>query len=77
MVELAQNLDIQRKLRDELSQFIIVDPNWDQLTSSLPYLDAFTHEILRFYPSVVETIRVVSNVPYDTYTRSRLYIVTC
>jgi len=74
MVELAQNPDIQRKLREELSELNIVDPTWEQLTNSLPYLDAFTHEILRFHPSLVETTRVANEdnvLPLSTPLQTR------
>ena len=54
---------MQRKLREELlSEFAGSDPTWDQLNSSttLPYLDAFVHDVLRLHPPLPETERIVS-----------------
>ncbi|PFH47821.1 hypothetical protein AMATHDRAFT_66733 [Amanita thiersii Skay4041] len=58
LIELCKNQEIQQKLRDELRQFSSLDPTWDQLTSSLPYLDAVLHETLRVHPPVSEITRV-------------------
>ncbi|KAG7441583.1 cytochrome P450 [Guyanagaster necrorhizus] len=60
LIELCKNLDIQNKLRAELLQFGNSDPSWDQLNSSLPYLDAVVHEILRMHPPVFETTRMAA-----------------
>ena len=59
LVELSKNQDMQTRLRDELAKFGPVDPTWDQLTDSLPYLDAIVHETLRVHPPAVEINRVV------------------
>ena len=50
---------MQTKLREELAQFGAGDPTWDQLSDSLPYLDAIVHETLRIHPPAVEINRVV------------------
>ncbi|KAH7913961.1 cytochrome P450 [Hygrophoropsis aurantiaca] len=61
LLELAQNTEVQDKLREEiLSQFPGADPTYDQLTSGLPYLDAVVHEILRIHPPVPEFTRVAA-----------------
>ncbi|KAF7289757.1 hypothetical protein MIND_01349300 [Mycena indigotica] len=57
LIELCRRPDIQAKLRDELTSFGPQDATWDQLTSSLPYLDAVVLEILRLHPAVPETTR--------------------
>ncbi len=59
LIEMCKNVDIQNKLRTELVQFGNTDPTWEQLNSSLPYLDAVVHEALRTHPPVSETTRVV------------------
>ncbi|KAL4068755.1 cytochrome P450 [Scleroderma yunnanense] len=56
LLELAQHPDIQSKLREELLSFG-ADPTYDQMNSSLPYLDAVVHESLRLHPSNPEIIR--------------------
>jgi cytochrome P450 len=59
---LAQNPDVQSKLRAELvTNFPSSDPTWDQLTQELPMLDAVVHETLRLHPSIIETIRQVAH----------------
>ncbi|KAF8871926.1 cytochrome P450 [Infundibulicybe gibba] len=60
LIELSKHQDKQQKLRDELSQFAGADPTWDQLSSSLPYLDAVVHEVLRLHPPVGQTTRVAA-----------------
>ena len=45
-------------LREELLT-VAGEPTFDQLTNSLPYLDAFVHETLRAHSPVVEHIRIV------------------
>ncbi|KAK0205791.1 cytochrome P450 [Desarmillaria ectypa] len=60
LIELCKNIDIQNKLRTELVQFGNTDPTWEQLNSSLPYLDAVVHETLRTHPAVIETARVAA-----------------
>ncbi|KAH7890187.1 cytochrome P450 [Phlebopus sp. FC_14] len=59
LLELAQNPDIQTKLRDELLAFG-ADPSYDQFSSSLPYLDAVVHECLRVHPPLQEFTRVAT-----------------
>ncbi|KAK0437709.1 cytochrome P450 [Desarmillaria tabescens] len=41
-----------------MTQFGNTDPTWEQLNSSLPYLDAVVHETLQLHPPVSEAIRV-------------------
>ncbi|SJL11872.1 uncharacterized protein ARMOST_15283 [Armillaria ostoyae] len=60
LIEMCKNTDIQNKLRDELMQFGTTDPTWEQLNSSLPYLDAVVHETLRMHPPVSEATRVAA-----------------
>ncbi|KAK0448231.1 cytochrome P450 [Armillaria borealis] len=60
LIEMCKNVDIQNKLRTELVQFGNTDPTWEQLNSSLPYLDAVVHEALRTHPPVSETTRVAA-----------------
>ncbi|KAJ7683554.1 cytochrome P450 [Mycena rosella] len=57
LIELAKKPETQAKLREELVQFGVADPTWDQLVSNLPYLDAVVLEILRLHPPVGETTR--------------------
>ncbi|KAL4064491.1 cytochrome P450 [Scleroderma yunnanense] len=57
LLELARNPNIQSKLRKELIAFG-VDPTYDQLNNSLPYLDAVVHETLRLHPPLPEFTRV-------------------
>jgi len=58
LIELAQNSNVQSKLRQELVA-LGGDPTYDQLTNGLPYLDAVVHETLRFHPPVTDSIHVV------------------
>ncbi|KAK0231616.1 cytochrome P450 [Armillaria fumosa] len=60
LIEMCKNVDIQNNLRTELVQFGNTDPTWEQLNSSLPYLDAVVHEALRTHPPVSETTRVAA-----------------
>ncbi|KIM68463.1 hypothetical protein SCLCIDRAFT_1209273 [Scleroderma citrinum Foug A] len=57
LIELARNPGIQSKLREELLAFG-VDPTYDQLNSTLPYLDAVVHETLRLHPPLTDFTRV-------------------
>ncbi|KAJ7580751.1 cytochrome P450 [Mycena floridula] len=59
LVELAKSPEKQTRLREELLSLGPNDPTFDQLSSvtTLPYLDAITHEILRLHPAVAETPR--------------------
>ncbi|KAG6329015.1 hypothetical protein ID866_10074 [Astraeus odoratus] len=62
LLELAQNPDIQSKLRDELLAFA-GEPTYDQLNRGLSYLDSVVHEILRLHPPLAGFLRVA--VEYD------------
>ncbi|KAJ7062770.1 cytochrome P450 [Mycena amicta] len=57
LIQLCRHPEKQAKLRDELHKFGPQDPNWDQLGSSLPYLDAVVLEILRLHPALPDTTR--------------------
>ncbi|KAJ7071726.1 cytochrome P450 [Mycena belliarum] len=57
LIELAKAPEKQTKLREELIAFGATDPTWDQLVSSLPYLDGVVLEILRLHPPVDATTR--------------------
>ncbi|KAF8838205.1 cytochrome P450 [Paxillus ammoniavirescens] len=59
LIQLAQNPAVQTKLREELL-LIGGDPTYEQLTSSLPYLDAVVHETLRVHPPLQEFTRVAA-----------------
>ena len=48
---LCQNLEAQRKLREELLSLYTDDPTMDEL-KSLPYLDMVVRESLRLYSPV-------------------------
>ncbi|KAJ3796242.1 cytochrome P450 [Lentinula aff. detonsa] len=54
---LVQHLDVQRKLREELSTMATDNPTMEQL-NSLPYLDAVVKESLRLYAPVPHVLRV-------------------
>ena len=62
LIELARNPQVQKKLREELSQFSNSDPTWDQLVSGLPYLDAVAQESIRLHPPVEDVLRVVRTI---------------
>ena len=53
-------------LREELLT-VAGEPTFDQLTNSLPYLDAVVHETLRVHSPVTEQIRVVSSLQFYLY----------
>ncbi|KAJ8517386.1 hypothetical protein ONZ45_g5419 [Pleurotus djamor] len=58
LIELTKHQDRQSKLREELlTHFPSSDPSWEQLMSSIPYLDAVVHETLRMHPPLTETTR--------------------
>ncbi|KAH7907651.1 cytochrome P450 [Hygrophoropsis aurantiaca] len=60
LINLSQDLETQARLREELLQFSNTDPTYDQLNSSLPYLDAVVHEILRLHPPIPEITRIAA-----------------
>jgi len=60
LIELARHPEIQQGLREELQQFVLDDPSWDQLKSSLPLLDAVVHETLRLYPPLQMSLRTAA-----------------
>ncbi|KAJ7580804.1 cytochrome P450 [Mycena floridula] len=68
LIELAKSPEKQTRLREELLSLGPNDPTFDQLSSvtTLPYLDAITHEILRLHPAVAETPRerIVSSLGF-------------
>jgi len=71
LVELCKHRDVQAKLRAELSQLPSEEVDYGQLTS-LPYLDAVVHEILRLHPAIPELTRIVSLVCSSTVLRKSL-----
>ncbi|KDQ09982.1 hypothetical protein BOTBODRAFT_190763 [Botryobasidium botryosum FD-172 SS1] len=54
---LAQNPDVQDKLRKELLDFG-AEPTYDDILTRLPYLDAVTKEGLRMFPPTAHTERI-------------------
>ncbi|KAF8584899.1 cytochrome P450 [Ramaria rubella] len=68
LINLCLHQDVQDALRAELSE-INGDPTFDQLSASLPFLDAVTKETLRLHPPVPETIRMAAHdlvIPLST-----------
>ena len=59
MFGLCQNLEAQRKLREELLTLQTDDPTADEL-KSLPYLDMVVRESLRLYAPVFLSRRVAT-----------------
>ncbi|KAJ7859820.1 cytochrome P450 [Mycena olivaceomarginata] len=55
LLDLAQNPDVQTKLREEI---LAADSSEVDVIEALPYLDAVTREGLRLHPSVRDTHRV-------------------
>ncbi|TFK59899.1 cytochrome P450 [Pluteus cervinus] len=63
LIEIARRPEIQSRLRAEIVEFSENnggEPTWDQLTAGFPYLTAFTHEVLRCYPSLPVLRRVAA-----------------
>lgn len=56
LFQLSQNPELQTRLRDDLRTLDTDEPSTDDL-NSLPYLDAFVKEVLRFYPSFTWSAR--------------------
>ena len=65
-MELARNPSIQTKLREELLAYN-GKPNYDQLSSSLPYLNAVVHETLWLHSPVTELICIVRSLLSPLY----------
>lgn len=59
LIELARNPAVQDKLRAEIANHSAQDPTYDELTNSLPYLDAVTCETLRLHPPGGQVFREV------------------
>ncbi|KDQ09988.1 hypothetical protein BOTBODRAFT_178543 [Botryobasidium botryosum FD-172 SS1] len=57
LLALAQNPDMQAKLRKELIEFGS-EPTYDDFLTKLPYLDAVTKESFRMFPVTAHTERV-------------------
>ncbi|KAF8148841.1 cytochrome P450 [Crassisporium funariophilum] len=75
LIELSRKPEKQEKLREELSGFVGTDPTFDQLSTTLPYLDSVVQEVLRLHPPVTETTRIAAeddvmpfSVPITTST---------
>ncbi|TEB31341.1 cytochrome P450 [Coprinellus micaceus] len=70
---LSKDLEVQRKLREELLQVSTDDPTMDEL-NALPYLDAVTRETLRLHAPVSSTLRVAvkdDTIPLSTPVTDR------
>ena len=65
LLELGLNPEKQDRLRAELEEFANKDPSYDQLMNGLPYLNAYTREVLRLHPAIPQTVRVVCDAPSD------------
>lgn len=68
LFSLTQHPDVQAKLRDELLTLDTDTPTMDEL-SSLPYLDMFVKEVLRFHCPVPMTMRTAMHddvIPLST-----------
>ena len=66
LIELARNPDVQDTLRAELRSGLDVtdDSVYGQRVNVLPYLDAFTSEVLRTHPGVSELTREVCDCDF-------------
>jgi len=63
LIELSYHPDVQDTLRAELGDELgAADPKYEHLVDGLPYLDAFTSEVLRLHPPLDQFTRVVSSV---------------
>lgn len=60
LIELSKKPEAQEKLREELAIYFGDDPTYDDLTNSLPYLDAVTCEVLRLHPPAGHILRQTS-----------------
>lgn len=63
LYDLAMNMDVQTKLREELVSFGREEPDFEELLtgSRLPYLDAVVKESIRLHPTGGTTDRVATN----------------
>jgi len=68
LIELARHPKIQETLRAELRKNMSRDTTTYDLMVSLPYLDAFTCELLRFRPVTLEVSRVVIFFIFQCFT---------
>jgi len=63
LIELSYHLDVQATLHAELGDELgAADPTYEQLVDGLPYLDAFTSEVLRLHSPFNALTQVVSSV---------------
>ena len=68
MIELSYHPDVQDTLRAELGNELgAADPKYEHLVDGLPYLDAFTSEVLRLHSPFNALTRVVSSVPLGPF----------
>ena len=65
LIELARRPEVQVTLRGELLDSFAAgeDPTYDHLMNDLPYLDAFTCELLRLHLPEPQTMREVRPFP--------------
>ncbi len=59
LIELAKNPSVQDRLRAEITKHSVQDPTYEELMTSLPYLDAVTCETLRLHPPGGQVFRQV------------------
>ncbi|TFK24213.1 cytochrome P450 [Coprinopsis marcescibilis] len=57
LIELSRNQDVQRRLREELSQLPDTDLSWEQLNLYLPYMNAVSLETMRLHSPVPHLLR--------------------
>ena len=73
---LAENPDVQSKLRDEIVTTRKEHGNFDYDTlQALPYLDAVCRETLRVYPPVSSVIREYEVISIHLFRISRLFFL--